>query len=169
MTLLRAAAFLVLALAGTLLWPGSLAETGLVPDFLLLAVLGAGLFGTAEAAVAAGVAAGLLGGIASLEPFGLQAALLGGTAMLAGRLRFYFRAEHPAVQGILAGAAALALGGIRLGRLATVAGSPVLGSWPSILAGALATAVAAPVVLFLVDAMRVFRGPRTAGGRPRLV
>jgi rod shape-determining protein MreD len=146
-----------------------LADAGLVPDFLLLAVLGAGLFGTAEAAVAAGVGAGLLAGVASLEPFGLDAALLGATALLAGKLRYYFRAEHPAVQGVLAGSAALALGGIRLARLAAVAGPGALGSWPAVLAGALATAVAAPVVLFLLDALHVFRGPRPAGGRPQLV
>jgi cell shape-determining protein MreD len=168
-TLLRSVLALVLALAGVLLWPGALADLGLVPDFLLLAALGAGLFGKPEAAVAAGIAAGLLGGAASLEPFGLEAALLGAAALLANRLRFYFQADHPAVQGVLAGSTALLIGGIRLALLVAAAGPAALGALPAVLAGAAATAVAAPVVLFVVEALRLFRGPRAPEGRPQLV
>ena len=146
-----------------------MADLGLTPDFLLLMAVGAGLFGTAEAAVAAGIAAGLLGGLATLEPFGLDAALLAAVALLAGQVREYFHASHPTVQAVLSLAAALLAGLVRLLVLAVSGGPPVPGDLVPLAAAALATAVAAPVVLFVVDALRIFRGPRRPEGRLQLV
>jgi len=168
-SLLRSILALAAALVGTLLWPERFADAGFAPDFLLLMAVGAGLFGSSEAAVAAAIAAGLLGGLATLEPFGLEAALLVGVALLAGRVREYFSASHPTVQALLAGGAAAALGGVRLLLLAASSGFPVAGDLLPVLAGAAATAGAAPVVLFVVDALRVFRGPRPPEGRLQLV
>jgi cell shape-determining protein MreD len=168
-SLLRSVVALLAALAGVLLWPRALADLGLVPDFLLIAALGAGLFGKPDAAVAAGIAAGLLGGATSLEPFGLEAALLGGAALLANRVRFYFQADHPAVQGVLAGGAAILVGCLRIALLAASTGPAALRGLPGVVVGAAATAAAAPVALFFVDALRIFRGRRVPEGRPQLV
>ena len=169
MSLLRSILALGAALAGILLWPERFSDPGLTPDFLLIMAVGAGLFGTAEAAVAAGIAAGLLGGLATLQPFCLDAALLAGVALVAGRVREYFSASHPAVQGLLAGGAAAALGLVRI-LLLTASGAPwTAGDLVPVAASAAATAAAAPVVLFVVDALRVFRGPRPPEGRLQLV
>jgi len=168
-SLLRSVLALLAALAGTLLWPGPWADAGLVPDFLLLAAVGAGLFGSAEAAVAAGIAAGLLGGLCTVEPFGLGASMLAAVALLAGRVREYVSATHPAVQGLYAGLSAAALGTGRL-LLLSASGSPAAASdLLPVAASAAATAAAAPVVLFVVDALRIFRGPRPPEGRTQLV
>ncbi len=169
MSLLRSVLTLLAALGGTLLWPERWADLGLAPDFLLLAAVGAGLFGSAEAAVAAGIAAGLLGGLGSLEPFGLGAAMLAAVALLAGRVREYVSASHPAVQGLLSGGAAAALGAVRI-LLLSASGSPAAAAdLLPVAASAAATAAAAPVVLFVVEALRIFRGPRPPEGRLQLV
>jgi rod shape-determining protein MreD len=168
-TLLRSLLALLLALAGTLLWPGPWADRGFVPDFLLLAALGAGLFATVEAAVAAGVAAGLLVGLASLEPFGLDAALLAAVALFAGRVRAYFAATHPAVQALLALGSCSLLSLLRILRMAAAGAPPAASDLLPLMAGAVATALAAPVVLFVIEALRIFRGPRPPEGRPQLV
>jgi cell shape-determining protein MreD len=167
---LRVAILVALALVATGRGPEAAAERGLLPDLFLLLALGAGLFGSAATAVGTGVAAGLAGGLLSVEPWGLDAALLGAVALGAHRIRPYFRADHPAVQGVLAFLAVVLLGGIRLALLAlpgTVAAAAA--SLPAVLASALATAAAAPVLLFVLDGVGAFRGPRAPGGRPSLV
>ena len=170
MIALRALPVVLLALAGAFAWPRGPADLGFRPDFLLLAALGAGLFGPGDTGAWTGIAAGLLAGPGTLEPFGFDAALLGAAGMLATKVRYWFRADHAAVQGVMAGATALLLGLLRLARLEASGGSPdVLGTLPAVLAGAAATAAAAPLVLFVLDALRVFRGPRKPEGRPRLV
>lgn len=156
------------SLAALLLWPEGPGDRGLRPDFLLLFALGAGLFGREGAGLVAGAVAGLLAAPFSLEPFGLDAALLATAGLAAGRVRVYLAAGHPGVQGALAAVAALLAGLVRL-LLLEASGAPVasLGLLPALLAGVAATAAAAPVVLFLLDALHVFRVPEA--GRPLLV
>jgi cell shape-determining protein MreD len=167
---LRVAVLVALALAAAGRGPSAAVERGLLPDPFLLLALGAGLFGSAGTAVGAGVAAGLAGGLLSVEPWGLDGALLGAVALAAHRIRPFFRADHPGVQGVLAFLAVLLLGGVRLALLAlpgTVAAAA--GSLPAVLASALATAAAAPVLLFVLDGIGAFRGPRAPEGRLSLV
>ena len=165
----RAGVALLLAMAGTLRWPAGLSDTGFRPDFLLLFAVGAGLFGRETAGFAAGVVAGLLAAPLSLDPFGLDAALLGLSGLAAAKVGIYLTAEHPGVQGALAGLLCLAAGLLRLLLLEVSGGNPAsLSLLPAVLAGAAATAAAAPVVLFLHDACSVFR-TRRAEGRLSLV
>lgn len=159
---------LAAALAASLAWPAGLGERGLRPDFLMIFALGAGLFGREPAGRVAGVAAGLLAAPLTLEPFGLDAALLGAAGLAAGKVRVFFTAGHPGVQGVLAGVFFLLASLARLLLLelsGAAAGS--LGMLPAVLAGTVATATAAPVGLFLLDALSVFRAPER--GRPVLV
>jgi hypothetical protein len=161
-TLLRALAVLLLAAVGSLLLPPGPGDMGLRPDLLLLVALAAGLHGAPGAGVAAGIAAGLLGGLFTLEPYGFDAALLGACGLVGSKLRVYVKAGHPGVQAALAGSLAAVLG----------AGSGDIDAAamvPALLAGAAATALAAPVVLFVLDAIAAFRGPRPPEGRPSLV
>ena len=169
MALLRSVLALAAALAGTMLWPAGWADAGFTPDFLLLAALGAGLFGAPEAAVAVGIAAGLLGGLATLTPFGLDAALLAGVALVAVRVREYVSASHAGIQALAAFLAAGILGTVRLLVLAASGAPPTFSDLVPLAASAVATAAAAPAVLLVVDALRVFRGPRKAEGRLQLV
>ena len=169
MRFLKPALCLLLALAALLAWPAAATDLGVRPDFLLLYAVGAGLFGREGAGLAAGVAAGLLAAPLSLDPFGLDAALLGASGIVAAKAGVYLRGEHPGVQGALAGLLALAAGVLRL-LLLEVSGTHAasLSLLPAILAGAAATAAAAPVALFLLDAGSVFRARRD-GGRLSLV
>jgi len=159
------AALLALALAGSLLWPARWEERGLRPDFLLLAVLAAGLHGTALEGAAAGVAAGLLVAPLTAEPFGMDAALFGACGYAAGRARVYFRSDHPGVQGGLAAAAVLAVGTARLLRLEAGGADPAslaLLRW--LAASALATALAAPPAILLLRAARLLQARRPGAG-----
>ena len=169
MRVLKPVLLLLFSLAGLLCWPAGPTDIGLRPDFLLLYAVGAGLFGGEEAGLAAGVAAGLLAAPLSLEPFGLDAAILGASGLAAAKAGIYLRGEHPGVQGAVSGLLALAAGSLRL-LLMEISGAGVgsLGLMPAVLAGAAATAAAAPVALFLMDAGSVFR-PRRPEGRLSLV
>ena len=159
---------LLAALAGTLLWPAGAAERGLVPDFLLLLVLAAGLQGRGHTGVLTGIAAGLLAAPLTLEPFGLDAAVLGLAGLAAARVRGWLRGDHPGVQSALAAAAVLLPGILRLLRMAVGPGEARVGSLllPLLLA-AVATAAAAPVVIPAVGLLGLFREP--ARRRPALV
>ena len=169
MTLLRALLVLFLAAAGSLLWPAGPGDVGLRPDLLLLAALSAGLHGAKGAGVAAGVVAGLLGGLFTLEPYGLDAALLGACGLVGSKVRIYVRAGHPGVQAALAGTLALLVGACLLARLGAGSGEIDLPAMlPALVAGAAATAAAAPILLFVLDAVAAFRGPRPPEGRPSL-
>ena len=164
MTAWKAVLALLLALAGTLRWPAGAAEAGFQPDFLLLFAVGAGLFGREAVGFGAGVVAGLLAAPLTLDPFGLDAAVLGVAGLAAAKAGIYLTAEHPGVQGALAGLLALGTGVLRLVLLEVSGANPASFSLlPAVLAAAAATAAAAPVLLFLLDAFSVFRSRRYEG------
>ncbi len=165
----KAAAALLAALAGTLLWPAGWADRGLRPDFLLVFAVGAGLLGGARAGCVAGVAAGLLAAPLTLDPFGLDAALLGLSGIAAAKAGSCLRAGHPAVTSGLAAACALLCGLLRLCLIAISGdGGFSLGMLACVFLGAAATAAAAPFVIFLLDALDLFR-ERKPEGRLTLV
>ena len=151
---------LLLAVAGTAVWPAGLAARGWVPDLLLLVTVAAGLQGRGRTGFLVGVLAGLLAGPLSLEPFGWDAALLGSAGLVTASLRTYLRGDHPGVQAVLAGGLALALGGLRVLRLEMTEGEiALLGLVPLVFAGALATAALAPALVSGLDGLGAFRAP----------
>jgi rod shape-determining protein MreD len=169
-TAVRAGAAVLLALLAALLWPEGWTDAGWRPEFLLLATLAAGLLGKGDEGAWTGIAAGLAVAPLTLEPFGWDAALLGALGLAVSRTRPSLRADRAGVRATVAGTAALLLGLLRVLRLgAAGAGGPVAPLLATVLAGAAATAVAAPTVLFLLDAAGLFRSRRPGAGRASLV
>jgi len=155
---LRVALLVAAALAATLAWPAGLSDLGLRPDWLLLAAVAAGVLGQGAAGAWTGIAGGLAAAPLTLEPFGFDAALLGAAGAAAARLASIVRADRAAAQAALAGSLALAASLVRCLRLEAAAeGASFAGMLPAVLAGAAATAAAAPAVLFVLDGLRLFR------------
>jgi rod shape-determining protein MreD len=165
--LLRVALVLAAAVAGGLAWPGALADRGFRPDFLLVAAVAGGVLGPRAAGAWTGIAGGLAAAPLTAEPFGFDAALLGAAGMAAEGLRGAVRADRATAQAVLAGVLALLVGVARVLRLeASGGGVPSLALLPAVLAGAIATAVAAPAAIFLLDGLRAFRVRERPGPAP---
>jgi rod shape-determining protein MreD len=167
---LRVALLVAAALAATISWPAGLSDAGFRPDWLLLAALAAGVLGDGAAGAWTGIAGGLAAAPLTLEPFGFDAAVLGAVGGAAGYLGAFVRADRPLAQAILAFSLALLAALARCVRLEAAAeGASFSGMLPAALAGALATAVAAPAVLFVLDGVRLFRQAKDEPWRRSLV
>ena len=161
----RVRTLVVLAAAALLplLAPAAWLRDGAFPDAAVLAVVYVALHAGPAPAAWCGVGIGLLASPWTAAPLGEASFLLGSAGFVTGAIRQAFYRDRASVQIALVAASTV---GVRLSAEAFAAGAGgALHAVPAALLSAGATALAAPPVFGLLDAVRIFRrGRRRAAG-----